>query len=366
MAPQTNKPINDGDAFPNEADRFEAANTYFPAVGSTRTAAQAAADGAYTATDNKISLEQIVNFARAGGVGEDGNTIYFAFALADDAPDTPAGANKVGTINPNGTLTAPAGWQNTPPNPTAAMDVYVITSSPANAGDNLVWSAPAIFAFRQPPAGGGGGGGGATASFGAFPSIPTLTTGTAIAPITLPEASGLTTPTYTLRGLGASGLAFDANTRRITGTPTAAGDYALTYEATGDVGNVETTISHHLAIHIQHAAADSNTYALWQAGTDAPAALAGATTDEIPATGDQTFNLPAAGNSYLHLILLQPATTADFTAIFLGADRSLNQLGGFTKGATNANIGGEVLEFWYSNNQLHASALAGTSITLRR
>ena len=63
----------------------------------------------------------------------------------------------------------------------------------------------------------------------------TGTAGTAITPVTLPQATGSPAPAYTVSGLPA-GLAFDPNTRTISGTPSAAGTGTITMTATNAAG----------------------------------------------------------------------------------------------------------------------------------
>ena len=68
----------------------------------------------------------------------------------------------------------------------------------------------------------------------------TYTAGTAIGALTLPEASGGDgTLSYSLSP-SVPGLAFDAATRRLTGTPTAAGTHAMTYTVTDTDGDTDT------------------------------------------------------------------------------------------------------------------------------
>ena len=73
----------------------------------------------------------------------------------------------------------------------------------------------------------------------------TYTTGTAIETLTLPEArGGEGALTYNLSP-DVPGLAFDATTRRLTGTPSGSGTYAMTYTVTdedGDTDNLKFTI----------------------------------------------------------------------------------------------------------------------------
>ena len=63
------------------------------------------------------------------------------------------------------------------------------------------------------------------------PGDQTYTVGTAIDALTLPTASGGDgTLTYSLTS-SVPGLRFDAATRQLTGTPTTAGSYIMTYNA---------------------------------------------------------------------------------------------------------------------------------------
>ena len=72
------------------------------------------------------------------------------------------------------------------------------------------------------------------------PGDQTYTAGTAIDALRLPEASGGDGAlTYSLSP-NVPGLAFDAATRRLTGTPTAAGSHAMTYTATDSDGDSDT------------------------------------------------------------------------------------------------------------------------------
>ena len=69
------------------------------------------------------------------------------------------------------------------------------------------------------------------------PANQDYTVGTTIAALTLPTASGVSgTPTYSLTP-NVPGLSFDPSTRRLSGTPTAADDYVMTYTATDANGD---------------------------------------------------------------------------------------------------------------------------------
>ncbi len=96
-----------------------------------------------------------------------------------------------------------------------------------------------------------------------FPVFPTegrpgdrmYTVGTAIDALTLPEATGGNAPlTYSLSP-DVPGLSFDAAARRLTGTPTAAGSYAMSYTVTDVDGDLYTF---HLTIEVGAGEADDH------------------------------------------------------------------------------------------------------------
>jgi hypothetical protein len=75
--------------------------------------------------------------------------------------------------------------------------------------------------------------------------VPTLTAGTPMAAVTLPEADGGSgTVTYSVTPM-VPGLSFDPATRVLSGTPTVAGGYPLTYTAmtSGDEASLSFTVT---------------------------------------------------------------------------------------------------------------------------
>ena len=72
----------------------------------------------------------------------------------------------------------------------------------------------------------------------------TWTTGTAIASITVPTATGNPTPTYAAVGALPSGITFDTATRVIAGTPTAVGSGTITIRATNSEGSDDWTVAY--------------------------------------------------------------------------------------------------------------------------
>ena len=110
--------------------------------------------------------------------------------------------------------------------------------------------------------------------------------------LTLPEATEGTTPyVYTATGLPA-GLAFNATSRVLSGTPTAAGTYTVTYEVTDDAA--ETA---------------SDTFDIVVSAAGQPLALP-ATSDQVATVGDAfTLTLPAAtggATPYAYTVTGQP------------------------------------------------------------
>ena len=122
----------------------------------------------------------------------------------------------------------------------------------SHQGDG-VWRVDRIDGDTEEPTAPPTGGGGmepedAMPSFAsdAGPGDQTFTVGTAIATLTLPRATGGDGAlTYTLAP-GIPGLAFDAATRQLAGTPTAEGTHAMTYtvaDADGDTDTLSFTIA---------------------------------------------------------------------------------------------------------------------------
>lgn len=80
----------------------------------------------------------------------------------------------------------------------------------------------------------------------ANPGNRTYRAGMAIEPLTLPEASGGDAPLRYSLSPDVPGLSFDPSLRQLTGTPTAAGAYAMTYtvsDAGGDTDSLSFTIT---------------------------------------------------------------------------------------------------------------------------
>ena len=94
------------------------------------------------------------------------------------------------------------------------------------------------------------------------------TQNTTIAPITVPTATGTPAPTYAATGVPA-GINFNATTRAISGTPTAAGSGTITITATNSEGSDDWTVAYSTAADtVAPAFADDtgNTQA-WTVGT---------------------------------------------------------------------------------------------------
>ena len=72
----------------------------------------------------------------------------------------------------------------------------------------------------------------------------TWTVGTAITSITVPEADGAPTPTYSVVGTLPAGIAFNTTTRVLSGTPTAAGSGTIGIRATNSEGTADWTVTY--------------------------------------------------------------------------------------------------------------------------
>ena len=92
--------------------------------------------------------------------------------------------------------------------------------------------------------------------------------GQAIAAVQVPAAEGNPTPKYTAAGLPA-GIAFDAATRRITGTPTGSGSGTITITATNSFGSDDWTMEWAAVVGdaAPHFSTDTGTAQAWIAGT---------------------------------------------------------------------------------------------------
>ena len=75
-------------------------------------------------------------------------------------------------------------------------------------------------------------------------SAQSWTVGTAITAITVPAADGTPTPTYAAVGALPAGLSFNATTRVLSGTPTAAGSGTITIRATNSAGMDDWTVAY--------------------------------------------------------------------------------------------------------------------------
>ena len=118
--------------------------------------------------------------------------------------------------------------------------VYDFVAS--HQGDG-VWRIDRVAGSTEAPTNGGTGGvTGTSPSFaaGSGPGNRTYTVGTAIATLTLPEASGGDgSLTYNLSP-NVPGLTFNVTRRQLTGAPSTAGSYAMTYTVTDEDGDTDT------------------------------------------------------------------------------------------------------------------------------
>ena len=147
------------------------------------------------------------------------------------------------TVNERGRgsfLTFLAGIRIRINNQTINGRVYDMEAS--HQGDG-VWRIDRVAGSTEPPTSGGTGGATDTSpSFaaGSGPGNRTYKVGTAIATLTLPEASGGDgSLTYNLSP-NVPGLTFNDTRRQLTGAPSTAGSYAMTYTVTDEDGDTDT------------------------------------------------------------------------------------------------------------------------------
>ena len=119
---------------------------------------------------------------------------------------------------------------------------YTCQGSGGCAIENRGVTSGTIVQTAKGTAPGGGSGTDTQPSFasGIGPGNQSYTVGTAISPLTLPEASGGDGPmTYTLSP-SVPGLSYNPATRRLTGTPTSVGTHTMTYTVTDADGDTDT------------------------------------------------------------------------------------------------------------------------------
>ena len=172
-----------------------------------------------------------------------GGDCYVGLVVRMGESCTYPGTTDAFTVNERGRgsfLTFLAGIRIRINNQTINGRVYDMEAS--HQGDG-VWRIDRVAGSTEPPTSGGTGGATDTSpSFaaGSGPGNRTYTVGTAIATLTLPEASGGDgSLTYNLSP-NVPGLTFNDTRRQLTGAPSTAGSYAMTYTVTDEDGDTDT------------------------------------------------------------------------------------------------------------------------------
>ena len=155
-------------------------------------------------------------------------------------------------------------------------------------------------------------------SFGMTPNPDdqTYTAGTAIDPLTLPEASGGDgTLSYSLSP-DVPGLSFDTGTRELTGTPTAAGAYNMTYTVTDADGDTDTLS---FIVTVEAAEEEDDGSGDTGGGTSDAVSVEGleCTARRVDATG---IRVEMTGTVRAHRSLLAVRAIGYVEGIYLGAD----------------------------------------------
>ena len=201
------------------------------AAGMYRARVRSSSSGvgsAWVETSSAVQVDEALAFSPPPQT----NLVYTVNEEIDPAVTLPAATGGTGTISY--TLTGPSAGAL----PAGLMfdpDTRVLSGTPTTAGTTTLTYTATDSATPTPAT--------ATQTFTitinevlTLPAQDNLayTVGTAIAPVTLPQATGgVGTITYALTGTLPAGLAFNAGTRILTGTPnTAGGPTTLTYTAT--------------------------------------------------------------------------------------------------------------------------------------
>ena len=175
---------------------------------------------------------------------------------------------------------------------------------------------------------------------------------------TLPEATGGTAPyTYELTGTLPAGLSFNATTRVLSGTPTAAGEHELTYDVTDDgSGSASQSASHAFIVVVQPAG--SRYTAISNNRVVSTNELSAGVEHAIDA---QDLTLPTwVGNRYL--VVAQPSSQPDLTRISLAGLG--NSISDFEKLSATTTVGGIDYETWVGLDQ-QGDAISGEIIEVR-
>ena len=270
----------------------------------------------YTATDSQTptadtaSATFTVTVAAAVALTAPTDQTY-TMNTAIPALNLPAGTD--GTAPLTYTLTGPSSGP-LPPGLTFDATTLVLTGTPSTA-------AATILTYTVTDAHGSTASDTVTLTVAAqvaltAPTAQTYTMDTAITALTLPAGTGGTGAlTYTLIGPGSAalsvavpGLAFNATTRVLTGTPTTAATTTLTYTATGTNGSTNSvTFGITVATAVAVTAPDDQTYTM---GNTITALTLPTATD---GTGTPTYTLTGPGNTALPTGLTFNATARTLT-----------------------------------------------------
>ena len=281
-------------------------------------------------------------------MAEDGWSFTDVFAKGSTSPVAPTGiifSDSAGFSN------ASAPWSFDYPSLAAGDNLYTARVS-ANP-DDVVSVGSVIHVFTVPSTSTGT----PVTSF-TSPNIPQFIVNTAITPIQFEVTNPADGETFTYAATNLpSGLTL-STAGLLSGTPITTGLFNVVVTATGSNG---TTLTVRPRIDVKIAPVVTEASVFWQTSNTAPTTIPESAESGVT-SADQTITIPET-TANAHLVIVQPATVDDLTAINFGG---LNQIGAFTKGESTFSFNSINYEYWISDNVLFHEQLQGQTLELER
>ena len=324
-------------------------------TGDTARAGALVIDNNFTAVNNELTtattdvasaISRIA--ALESAAAEDGWSFTDVFAKGSTAPAAPTGilfSDSAGFSNVN------TPWSFNYPQLIAGDNLYTARIS-ANP-DNVVSVGAVIHVWTAPSTSTG-----TPVTTFSSPNIPQLIVNTAITPVQFAVTNPAAGETFTYAATNLpSGLTL-SSAGLLSGTPTTTGLFNVLVTATGSNG---TTLTTRPRIDVKIAPVVAQSSVFWQASNTAPTTIPDGAASGV-ASADQTITIPETTDN-AHLVIVQPATVNDLTAINFGG---LNQIGAFTKGDSTFTFNSVNYEYWISNNVLFHADIQGQTLELER